>query len=38
MHRNWLFEESVHVTLASTDKELPEDGVTELKYVRVILM
>jgi hypothetical protein len=36
MYHNKLFEQSV--TLASTDNELSEDGVTAPKHVGVILM
>ena len=36
MNCKWLFEQSV--TLANTDNELPEDGVTAPKHVAAILM
>jgi len=35
MNHNWLFQQSV--TLASTDNELPEDGVTAPRHVGAIL-
>jgi hypothetical protein len=36
VNHNWTIQQSV--ALASTDDELPEDGVTAPKYVRAILM
>ena len=38
MQCNKLFYQSVRVSLASTDNELPEDGVTTPKHADAILM